>query len=278
MNPETQTAPISPGGATDGTTAPVAPDGTIAPIAPDGGVAAMPDAAFASVGLPHDLTPWGMFMSADIIVQGIMIGLFVASVITWTVLLAKGFELIMAGRAARAAMARLGNARSLGEAAERVHATNSDVGVLVTAALEEIHHSSDLPADGVKERIASHLDQIEATARRRVQRGIGILATIGATAPFVGLFGTVWGIMNSFIGISKAQTTNLAIVAPGIAEALLATALGLVAAIPAVVIYNLFTRMITNYRAQLSDASSGIKRLASRDLDRPRSALRVAAQ
>jgi biopolymer transport protein ExbB len=269
MNPETQTAPIAPGSASDG---------TIAPIAPDGAVSAASDAPFAAVGLPHDLTPWGMFMNADIIVQAIMIGLLVASVITWTVLLAKGFELILAGRAARTAKTRLANARSLAEAAERIHMSNSDVGVLVGAALQEIHHSGDLPTDGIKERIASHLDQIEATARRRVQRGIGILATIGATAPFVGLFGTVWGIMNSFIGISKAQTTNLAIVAPGIAEALLATALGLVAAIPAVVIYNLFTRIITNYRAQLSDASSGIKRLASRDLDRPRAALRVAAQ
>ena len=95
-----------------------------------------------------------------------------------------------------------------------------------------------------------------------------MLATIGATAPFVGLFGTVWGIMNSFIGISKAQTTNLAVVAPGIAEALLATALGLVAAIPAVVIYNVFARQIAGYRALLGDASAEVLRLVSRDLDR----------
>jgi len=96
----------------------------------------------------------------------------------------------------------------------------------------------------------------------------GVLATIGATAPFVGLFGTVWGIMNSFIGISKSQTTNLAVVAPGIAEALLATALGLAAAIPAVVIYNVFARSIAGYRAQLGDASAEVLRLVSRDLDR----------
>ena len=95
-----------------------------------------------------------------------------------------------------------------------------------------------------------------------------MLATIGATAPFVGLFGTVWGIMNSFIGISKSQTTNLAVVAPGIAEALLATALGLVAAIPAVVIYNVFARSIAGYRALLGDASAEVMRLVSRDLDR----------
>ena len=108
--------------------------------------------------------------------------------------------------------------------------------------------------------------------------GTGILATIGATAPFVGLFGTVWGIMNSFIGISKSQTTNLAVVAPGIAEALLATALGLVAAIPAVVIYNLFARWIAGYRARLADAAAGVERLVSRDLDHDRLASAPLAQ
>src|SRR5262249_35380365 len=100
-----------------------------------------------------------------------------------------------------------------------------------------------------------------------IARGTGILATIGATAPFVGLFGTVWGIMNSFIGISKSHTTNLAVVAPGIAEALLATAFGLVAAIPAVIIYNTFSRQIAGYRALTADASAEVMRLASRDLD-----------
>jgi biopolymer transport protein ExbB len=98
-------------------------------------------------------------------------------------------------------------------------------------------------------------------------RSTGVLATIGATAPFIGLFGTVWGIMNSFIGISKSHTTNLAVVAPGIAEALLATALGLVAAIPAVVMYNTFARWIATYRALQADASAEVLRLVSRDLD-----------
>ena len=99
-------------------------------------------------------------------------------------------------------------------------------------------------------------------------RGTSVLATIGATAPFVGLFGTVWGIMNSFIGISREHTTNLAVVAPGIAEALLATAFGLAAAIPAVVIYNMFARSISGYRALLGDAAAAVLRLTSRDLDR----------
>jgi biopolymer transport protein ExbB len=99
-------------------------------------------------------------------------------------------------------------------------------------------------------------------------RGTGALATIGAVAPFVGLFGTVWGIMNSFINISKQHTTNLAVVAPGIAEALLATALGLFAAIPAVVIYNVFSRSIAAYRALHADCTAEVLRLLSRDLDR----------
>ena len=122
--------------------------------------------------------------------------------------------------------------------------------------------------EGIKERIASRLERIEAARARRIMRGTGVLATIGATAPFVGLFGTVWGIMNSFIGISKSHTTNLAVVAPGIAEALLATAFGLAAAIPAVVIYNMFSRQIAGYRALLGDASAEVLRLVSRDLDR----------
>ena len=141
---------------------------------------------------------------------------------------------------------------------------------LISAAAKELHLSARHLADveGVKERVASNLERLEAASGRKITRGTSILATIGATAPFVGLFGTVWGIMNSFIGISKAQTTNLAVVAPGIAEALLATALGLVAAIPAVVIYNHFARQIAAYKAMVGDTSAAILRLVSRDLSR----------
>jgi biopolymer transport protein ExbB len=120
----------------------------------------------------------------------------------------------------------------------------------------------------LKERIAWQSERIEMAAGSKISRGTGVLATIGATAPFVGLFGTVWGIMDSFIGISKAHTTNLAVVAPGIAEALLATALGLVAAIPAVMIYNVLARSTAQYRALIGDASAQAMKLVSRDLDR----------
>src|SRR6201984_145643 len=128
------------------------------------------------------------------------------------------------------------------------------------AAANEIALSANLRPEGLKERIAWQSERIEIAAGRKISRGTGVLATIGATAPFVGLFGTVWGIMDSFIGISRAHTTNLAVVAPGIAEALLATATGLVAAIPAVVIYNAFARAITSYRAKLSDAAAEVLR------------------
>ena len=131
----------------------------------------------------------------------------------------------------------------------------------------------------MKERTAWRLERLVAGAGRTMGRGIGVLATIGAIAPFVGLFGTVWGIMDAFIGISRAQTTNLAVVAPGIAEALLATAVGLVAAIPAVVIYNVFARAIAGHKASLADAVAETMRLLSRDLDRgPQGHLRAVGE
>ncbi len=228
--------------------------------------------------LPVDLSPWGMFQSADLVVKAVMIGLAAASVITWTVWLAKSLELMSARRQARKALAALEEIGSLSEAVVRVGAERATVPALVRAAATEVRLSTDMLADGVKERVVSRLERIEAAAGRAMTRGTGILATIGATAPFVGLFGTVWGIMNAFIGISKAQTTNLAVVAPGIAEALLATAIGLVAAIPAVVIYNAFARAISGYRMLLADASAAILRLVSRDLDRGALPLSKAAE
>ena len=232
-------------------------------------------------GLPHDLSPWGMFMAADIVVKGVMIGLAFASVVTWTVLLVKLAELGGAQRSASRAVRQLTAARGLEDGEEAVGGNRGVVGRMTRAARDEMDASEavlDHVSDGgVKERIASRLTRMEVHAGRRIAKGTGLLATIGSTAPFVGLFGTVWGIMNSFIGISKAQTTNLAIVAPGIAEALLATAIGLVAAIPAVVIYNFLARAITGYRQNLADASAAIERLASRDLD-VRRAMRHPAQ
>ena len=162
--------------------------------------------------LPHDLSPWGMFMSADIVVQGVMIGLFIASVVTWTVGLAKSLELIIANRRLREALRRISAEGSLLGALNRLEGGRGLARTMLETAVSEVRLSGSAPdAAGVKERVASHLTRIEAGAGRAIARGTGVLATIGSTAPFVGLFGTVWGIMNSFIGISKAQTTNLAV-------------------------------------------------------------------
>jgi biopolymer transport protein ExbB len=234
---------------------------------PDAGAPAAGGADIAA--LPRDLSPWGMFVSADPLVKAVLIGLAFASVVTWTVWLAKTVELLMARRRVRADLATLGSVRRLAEGVERLAATRSPTGQFLAAAMTEIDLSQgSADREGIKERIASRLERIEAACGRRIMRGTSVLATIGATAPFVGLFGTVWGIMNSFIGISREHTTNLAVVAPGIAEALLATAFGLAAAIPAVVIYNMFARSISGYRALLGDASAALLRLVSRDLDR----------
>lgn len=219
--------------------------------------------------LPHDLSPWGMFLQADWVVKAVMIGLALASIATWTVLVAKTRELRILVKRQRQSLSVVSDADSLKAAHEKLDEGQGST-EFTRAAAKELRLSANTLADteGVKERVASSLERLEAASGRKITKGTSILATIGATAPFVGLFGTVWGIMNSFIGISKAQTTNLAVVAPGIAEALLATALGLVAAIPAVVIYNHFARQIAAYKALVGDTSAAILRLVSRDLSR----------
>ena len=221
-----------------------------------------------TLGMAHDLSPWGMYQNADIIVKIVMIGLAIASIITWTIWIAKGFELMGAKRRLRSEIVHLKKATTLKEASATATKPGTLANVLVHDALEEMRLSvNSREKEGIKERVAFRLERLVAACGRNMSSGTGVLATIGSTAPFVGLFGTVWGIMNSFIGIAKTQTTNLAVVAPGIAEALLATALGLVAAIPAVVIYNVFARSIAGYKAQVSDASAEVLLLVSRDLD-----------
>ena len=221
-----------------------------------------------SLGMAHDLSPWGMYKNADVVVKAVMIGLAIASIITWTIWIAKGFELMGAKRRLRTEIAQLKKSASLKEASDVSNKEGTLAHTLVHDALEEMRLSANArEKEGIKERVSFRLERLVHASGRNMSSGTGVLATIGSTAPFVGLFGTVWGIMNSFIGIAKTQTTNLAVVAPGIAEALLATALGLVAAIPAVVIYNVFARSIAGYKAQVSDASAQVLLLVSRDLD-----------
>jgi biopolymer transport protein ExbB len=217
----------------------------------------------------HELSPWSMFMSADILVKAVMVGLAFASLVTWTIFIAKMIELSVVQRKLRGALGKIADARSLAEAQFALGAKGSVLSSLLAAAMREARLSAGISSDsGIKERAASSFAEIVRAESRRIRLGMGLLATIGATSPFVGLFGTVWGIMNSFIGISKSQTTNLAVVAPGIAEALLATAMGLVAAIPAVIIYNHFARVTKGYLELVGRSSGAAGRLLSRDLDR----------
>jgi biopolymer transport protein ExbB len=253
--------------------APVAAQPAAVPAAPD--AAAQPvegsnaKALKSTVAALHELSPWSMFLSADIIVKAVMIGLAFASVVTWTVFIAKMIELSFVQGKLRRALRKIGDARSLAEAQFALGNKDSVLSALLAAAMSEARLSAGISSDdGIKERAASSFAEIVRAEGRRIRIGMGLLATIGATSPFVGLFGTVWGIMNSFIGISKSQTTNLAVVAPGIAEALLATAIGLVAAIPAVIIYNHFARVTKGYLELVSRSSGAAARLLSRDLDR----------
>jgi biopolymer transport protein ExbB len=217
----------------------------------------------------REFSPWSMFVSADVVVKAVMVGLAFASLVTWTIFIAKMIELSVVQRTLRAALNKIADSRSLAEAQFALGAKGSVLSSLLAAAMREARMSAGISSDaGIKERAASSFTEIVRAEARRIRLGMGLLATIGATSPFVGLFGTVWGIMNSFIGISKSQTTNLAVVAPGIAEALLATAIGLVAAIPAVIFYNHFARITKGYMELVGRASGAAGRLLSRDLDR----------
>ena len=261
-------------------TAPLAAPAAPPPSAtPSPAAAALPgEHMISNAELPEDLSPWGMFENSDLVVKAVIIGLAFASLVTWTVWLAKTLELRSARGEVRRDLRVLNNSMSLAQAHDQLRDGNGPVSQLMRAAGQEIRLSANLRADGLKERIALQLERIEMAVSRKVSRGTGVLATIGSTAPFVGLFGTVWGIMNSFIGISNAHTTNLAVVAPGIAQALLATAFGLVAAIPAVIIYNVLARQTAHYRAYLGDASAQVMRLVSRDLDRAKLPMTQAAE
>jgi len=257
----------APPAATPATQTPIAPPGSPAVAPVDGDNAAK--GLRPTISVLRELSPWSMFLSADILVKAVMIGLAFASLVTWTIFIAKTIELSSIQRKLRSALARIADARSLAEAQLALGARAGVLSLLLDAAMREARLSAGISSDsGVKERASSSFAEISRAEARRIRRGMGMLATIGSTSPFVGLFGTVWGIMNSFIGISKAQTTNLAVVAPGIAEALLATAIGLAAAIPAVIIYNHFARLTKTYLELVARASGVAARLLSRDLDR----------
>lgn len=220
--------------------------------------------------VPAAFSPWEMFLGAGPVVRCVMLLLAVACLLTWTIFIAKSAELLRVKNRLGKAEIALEDASNLELAEEWTRGNVSIAHALVMAAEAERMRSQDIPGDseGLKERIVLHLERLEAGEGRRLMRGTGVLATIGATSPFIGLFGTVWGIMTTFTGIAASKATSLAVVAPGIAEALLATALGLVAAIPAVVIYNHLARQTAGCRAQVADLTALVMRLVSRDLGR----------
>lgn len=223
------------------------------------GIAAQMTAATQS----EVLTPLAMFMDADWIVKGVMLALLAASVACWAIWLGKLIQIGLANRQMARDFKKLSDHGRLGAELGR-----GPVAIMQAAAMLERQASVNLPPAGIKERCALDLTRIEVGAARAMQSGATIIGSIGSTAPFIGLFGTVWGIMNAFISISQSGTTNLSVVAPGIAEALLATAIGLVAAIPAVILYNHLTRTIGGYRTRLADAAALTLKTLSRDLDR----------
>lgn len=218
-----------------------------------------------------DFSAVALFWRSSLTVQVVMIMLIAASFWSWAIIVQKFLTFAQARKEA----ARFDRAFWSGEPLDDLYDRLGDRPKgpserIFSAGMTEWRrsHRDDgrLIAGGIG-RIDRAMNVAIQREEQRLFRGLSFLATVGSTAPFIGLFGTVWGIMNSFIGISKSQTTNLAVVAPGIAEALLATAIGLVAAIPAVVIYNVFARAVTGYRMRLGHAAAGVQQMVSRDLD-----------
>ncbi len=231
----------------------------------------IPESQAFNVDASQPLTVYSMFMGADWVVKSVMALLFLASIISWSILLIKKTELNTALKSCTLLKQTLSKDVTLTTIVETYKSNKTALAeyLLITDTLKECDWSehNKSTATGVKERVAQKLISRQSELADQAALSIGILASIGSTAPFIGLFGTVWGIMNSFIGIAEAKNTNLAVVAPGIAEALLATAAGLLAAIPAVLFYNYFSRRIGYYKKQLKSISADLMILASRHLE-----------
>ncbi|WP_165832348.1 tonB-system energizer ExbB [Caulobacter radicis] len=226
-------------------------------------------AAAAVLGAPpSDLSITAMFAAADPVVKIVMILLLAASLTAWTIFIAKLAQIASARKRLDADLNILEAAVTLGAVDQVRHPS---VVMMIELARSEMDRAPDLGApgavDSLKSRYATRLLSVTSGSVQAMAAGLSMLAIIGSTGPFVGLAGTVWGIMNSFIGIAKSHTTSLAVVAPGIAEALLATAMGLTAAIPAVLFYNVLARALAGYRRQVVEASGLASCLLSLELD-----------
>jgi len=224
------------------------------------------------------LGPFEMFMDAEILVKVVMVGLLICSLLSWTILILKIFEFASMNRITDRFLETWRGAKSLadmGKIAESDEFAGNPLADMAAAAAAEVELSrqAGLKVDGEHRdttimRAQAAVGAVQASLARRLSSGMQFLATVGSTGPFIGLFGTVYGIMHSFIGIANSNTTNLAVVAPGIAEALLATGLGLFAAIPSVVFYNYFQTMITQYGSRTEGFVAELMNAISRQLDR----------
>ncbi|MBL8882850.1 MAG: MotA/TolQ/ExbB proton channel family protein [Hyphomicrobium sp.] len=210
----------------------------------------------------HDFSLIGMYMGADPIVKGVMIALGLASVICWAIILEKMIRMFILRRDLRAM-------ESFAKSPSSVSQTRGLTRVLLSAAESEAIEGTSRGEDrsDVRARLEKAMRTALKSQLQRIEVGLPFLATVGSAAPFIGLFGTVWGIMNSFTAIAHAQDTSLATVAPGIAEALFATALGLAAAIPAVMAYNHYAVKLGRAAARAADAIGEIARQISRPAD-----------
>ncbi len=215
---------------------------------------------------------WGLFLQADIVVKLVMIGLLVASIWSWAIIIEKLFLLVRIERRTNKFEDQFWSGRSLEDLyASMVQDNNRSSAALFVSAMREWKRSQESMMRagfiGVQQRIERAMDVEMQKEMASLESRLLFLATVGSTAPFVGLFGTVWGIMNSFRAIAASKSTNLAVVAPGIAEALFATALGLLAAIPAVIFYNKLTNDISKLAVRLESFSGEFSSIISRQLD-----------
>jgi biopolymer transport protein TolQ len=216
------------------------------------------------------MSPLNLFLQADIVVKLVMFGLLLASVWTWAIIFTHAIRLKRVNRQTDAFEKDFWAAKDI----DAFHARHSEkdlpIAVVMSAAMDEWTRSTRtavVDRAGTRERLASRMNAAVATELDRLGDRLNILATVGSVAPFVGLFGTVWGIMRSFSAIAGANNTSLAVVAPGIAEALFATAIGLFAAIPAVIAYNRLTHGLDRLEAKLGRFADRFHATLSRELE-----------
>lgn len=230
-------------------------------------------AQMAGVVAAYDFSVWGLFLKADVIVKAVMIVLFVASIWCWAIIIEKSIRMRRLNGMAADFEDNFWSGGSLDALYDRIGAQPKDpMSAVFAAAMREWRRSTDTSGSVQKntsltERIERVMDVTVNREMDRVERQMTILASTGSTAPFIGLFGTVWGIMNSFQAISITKNTSLAVVAPGIAEALFATALGLVAAIPAVIAYNKISKDVDRYATRLDDFANEFSAIISRQME-----------